>query len=210
MLKTTFTITALAMSAGVYAQHKDAAIGLRYPTQKGSILAGSDVLVSSIGFGSGGKDQSIFYNGGLSPNASYMITDNWAVGVTIQGNAAGNPGYRSHSFGAGVFTRYYFGKAVHKDGSMHRARFFAEVGVNYGTGTASFRDASLDWDRYKFNFLTAKAAIGANYFINKKVGIEYGMYYSTTEYRNYGGPILTNRNLFGARFGVQFHLGSKR
>lgn len=209
MHKHYLAIAALALITTAARAQPDSTVGLRYPTQKGTLLAGADALVTSLGFGTGRTGTDAIYDLGFNPRATYMLTDHFAAGVTLSGQAAGHGDYRSHTYGGGIYARYYFGRPVKKDGSMQKMRFFLEAGVNAGSGTSAFRDANENWRRYKLTYITPNATAGFSYFITPKASFEGGLNFATTTYYRYGGPDLTYHNSLGVRFGLQFRIGNK-
>lgn len=209
MHKHYLTIAALAITTAAQAQ-SDSTVGLRYPTQKGTLLAGADVLLSSIGFGSDGPNTAAFYDLGFNPRATYMLSDHFAAGVTLNGQAAGQGSYKYYTYGGGIYARYYFAKAIKKNGSMRQMRYYLEAGVNAGSGTSAFRNGADGWDRYKVNYITPNATAGFSYFITPKVALDGGLNFSTNHYFNSPGPDINNHNSLGIRFGLQFVIGGKR
>ena len=158
---------ALALiSAPAFAQ-ADSSIGLRLPTQKGSWMLGSNLVVGELAFGSINSDYEMagVYNVSLNPRAGYFIKDNLMIGgmlnASFNGNSFGEGAYlgkyHSQTVGLGVFARKYFGKATGKDGNIARLRFFVEAGASYNKGWASFKDPTFPVHHNTFSTGTVRS-----------------------------------------------------
>lgn len=212
-------LAAVAISSSpAFAQEAstDPAIGLRLPTQKGSAMVGSSLLVGELAFGATSEDHHTAgsYNAGISPKAGYFVMDNLMVGASLNANFQGSniersavgSGYHSQSVGVGVFARKYFGKATDKHGELKKFRPFVEVGAGHNRGWSQM-DLGDRTEHGNFNTTTVNIMPGFNYFFNKNVALEAGL--------NYSG-IVDSKHVIGnssnLRFsvGLQFFLGGKK
>jgi len=210
-------ITLSLLAAGVLATtaataQTDTSIGLKLPTQKGSVMLGSSLLLAETSFGSNNEDFTLrgSYNVSLHPRAAYFIADNLAIGGMLSANFSGNTfsnmGYHSQAVGLGIFARKYFGKATHKDGSMQRMRFFLEAGVAGNTGWSQFDISSSETQRSTFISAVFHVMPGFNYFLNRNVALEGGLNYSHTAVT---GSAQTQTERIGINLGLQFFIGRK-
>jgi len=216
MKKTVLLLGAIALLSSPAFSQRDTSIGLRLPTQKGSWMLGSNLVVGELAFGSISSDYEMegVYNVSLDPRAGYFVKDNLMVGgmlnVNFNGNSFGAKDYfnRHHtqSIGLGVFARKYFGKAAEKDGSMRRTRFFVEAGAGYNKGWASYYIDANTKEHATFSTGSFHLMPGVNYFFNKNIALEGGIHMSHT-----GGSsnVIGNANRVGINLGLQIFMGKR-
>lgn len=204
-MKQTMLLPALALAGltvlPASAQTRLSDPGLQhFPTQKGSMLIGANLVNAAAGLGNGHQS---FYSFGASPRAGYFLTDNFAIGATLNGSFSGSSGFRSNAYGGGLFGRYYFGRIADKDGNMNRLRPFLEAGINHTTGVARFEDFNGLRRRISFNSTNVYGIAGINYFLTKNVALELGLSYQ----RYLGRPSsIGNQSQLGLNVGMQFFL----
>lgn len=200
---------ALTVSAGsVIAQSetaKDASIGLKMPTEKGSIMIGTNLMVGDLNFGSvNNYSTTTLYDIDVAPRAGYFVADNFLlggnVGASFWGAVSNGDLYtHSESVSIGIFARKYFGRVAEKNGEINRLRFFVEGGVYYNTGWSTYKPTEPEPVMHEtFNTLKAYVMPGLNYFVNKNVAIEAGLNYSR---------VLETDAQFGYSNNIHFNIG---
>jgi len=176
-----------------------ASLSVSAQLQKGGWMVGG---TGGGAFGGGGGGGGSVVTVSLAPRAGYFLTDRVVVGseiglgyTTFRGD---NP-VRQHIFGTGLqpFARYYFGKAPGSDDASGLLVPFAELSGGFNYGRAGNSSAMMG---------SASAALGANYFLNRNVALEAGLYYS--RYFNQDGRIFATQPL-NLRIGFQIFLGGR-
>ncbi len=152
-------------------------------TSKGNWMVGGSAGFNSEKTGSGPSSSTIE----LAPNAGYFVSNNIAVGASVDLMSVSNSGGSSFNFGPMV--RYYFvemGK---------NAKLFANANIGFGSvkpAGATSSTSSTAWG--------IKA--GPAFFLTKNVALEATLGYSSMKWKD--APDATTN--FGVNFGFQIHL----
>jgi len=128
----------------------------------------------------------------ISPTASYMISNKFAIGAIM------NLGFSNHENGYSINTyfiptvRYYFGKS--------RTQPFLLAGFGFSQYLSVYKDSY----EYKFNEFSfyAGAGLGLSHFVNDNIGLEAIAGYSNS-------PITIYRGLF-FNLGFQIFLNPRK
>jgi hypothetical protein len=153
-------------------------VGIRIPTEKGNWMLGSNLLLANMSFGGGASGHYSSYDLSISPRIGYFVKDDFAMGMTLSYNTAGQTRrFNSSSVGANVFGRYYLGKSITDEGELKKLRFFLETGAGLNSGRGTFTNPDGNKVRGQFSNYSAYIMPGASYFINKNVALEGSIYF---------------------------------
>ena len=126
-------------------------------------FAKGDLFVSgSVGFNSAKMDEAKGNEFNFRPEVGYFLTENIALGLGLEVGSAKNEGidlysdaYKTNSFGAEVFGRYYFTPA-------NQFSLFAQLGVGYASVNTEAVEGA---EEFKVNAFGINAGLGLNYFV---------------------------------------------
>jgi hypothetical protein len=207
MKKRTLLLGAAALLSTASFAQADTSIGLRLPTQKGSWMLGSNIVLAELAFGGGSAGAATYYNVAVSPRAGYFVLDNLALGLGFNGQFAGQGRYyNSQSYGVVAFARYYFGNAVAKDGHVRKTRYFVEGGGSYNAGRSAIRNNNDAWERGTFSSSSYYGMAGLNHFLTKNVALEAGLQFTHNDYPERS---LGNQNNLGFNLGLKIFMGKR-
>lgn len=130
--------------------------------QEGTGFSQGDLFATgSVGFNSDKMDEAKGNEFYFRPEVGYFLTENIALGLGIDFGSAKNDGldaysdaYKTNSFGAEVFGRYYFTPAS-------QFSLFGQFGIGFGNVKAE--DGA--GNEAKVNTFGVNAGLGANYFV---------------------------------------------
>lgn len=152
-------------------------------TQKGNWLVGG-----SAGFSSQSQSGSSTTTTELSitPTAGYFISNNLAVGASLNFGSQKSGSTTVSTFGIGPMVRYYFAE-LGKNAKIYGQGEFAYASVSSGGTTNTGTGWALQ--------------AGPAFFLNKNVAIETTLRYGSVKPQN-----ANNVNTFGVNVGFQIHL----
>ena len=137
-------------------------------TTDGGFSKGNVFVTGSVGFNSDKQDDakgSEFY---FRPEVGYFLTENIALGLGLDLGSAKNDGldvysdaYKTNSFGAEVFGRYYFTPAS-------KFSLFGQLGI--GFGNIKMEDEA--GNELKVNGFGINAGLGVNYFFSNNWAVQ--------------------------------------
>lgn len=172
--------------------------------QKGSWMAGADLLGASAGFNQSSPGNK-YVDFIITPKVGYFISNRMVVGSSFTLGGAIVPGRFSNLVGGVTpFARYYF---FPKDGAKtRRLYFFAEA--HAGVITAWAKDKINDVT-YTSSSMTAGFGPGVAYFLTPNISIEsaFKVNYSRSLDKNYLPQHGITPNL---TIGFQIYLGGKK
>lgn len=111
----------------------------------------------------------------LSPKVGYFLTKKFAVGIQPTYQQTKNTDYsgsndvftKTHSFGAGIFGRYYFLEA----GS--RFKVYSELGLGYTSQGGETSNGTVTVKHTKLNTIGINGSVGANFFLTQNIAVGY-------------------------------------
>lgn len=218
MKKQLLTLSAalLSLSTTAFSQSGDRNAGLRLPTQKGSLMLGSDVMLGQLSFGMTGSSITFpaSYDIGISPRAGYFIADNLMLGGAITGRFNGilseldYAHYNSKSVGVELFARRYFGAMTERNGTFRKLRFFIEGGGAYNRNWLSLVQSDNQPTIHRsYNQFSVYSGTGVSYFITENIAIEAGLRYTHMVNTS---PYLGQENQLKFQVGLKIFSGGKK
>jgi hypothetical protein len=171
-----------------------AGVAFRIPTRAGNYLVGANLLFARVEFQKGLEAN---YNIGLSPKIGFFVLPNIAAGLSLDLGIEGHKGYRSITYGASPFARFYF--ARDHAGYVRPLQFFVEAGVGFG-GTNSRYESGGIITEVTTNGVRVYVLPGIDYFLNNRVAVEAGL-----QYLFIGGK--PDAHILGLSLGFQTFLG---
>jgi outer membrane protein len=152
-------------------------------------VQGSVLIGGTAGFNSSSFDETNFSTIHLNPLLGFFLTDQLAVGVSVNLTAFGGDSDGS-TFGIGPFVRYYFNNSG-------EARFFGQAGISY---VSTDPGEPLD----SFSSFGFGVGAGADWFLNPNVALEAILGFSSSKAEDADESTTT----IGLNIGVAAFIGN--
>lgn len=184
-------------------------------TEKGNMLLGGGIDLSNTKFDNDDFNQRETFVLSLNPSISYLVIDNFAIGVNIPFSYSklsidGNDARRSSNVSIGPKVRYYF--------DFDRIAVFTEMSYSVGSGEVEM--TFIDVLSGEKNAITEKysssifdAGLGLSYFLNKNIALESIFSYNQRK-TNYDNDSFSNsdsdQSSISLKIGMQVYLQTRK